>query len=206
MYVLGILARAGHGKTTVANHLRDKYDARIVSFAGALKRCAKKVMDFSDAQLYGTQAEKEQIDDRYGFSARHFLQKLGTEGLREEFGADIHMTNLIRTLREMDEQEDRDHLYIVDDVRFVNEAEFLATSEDFHGAVIRVRCTDAPDTAGAHVSEKEIDQVPTEILAADVVSSRALGTADLISKVEWVIDTFPKLAPIRRLIKGQRAA
>jgi cytidylate kinase len=195
---IALLARAGHGKSTVAKHLTQKYGAQTISLAGPLKRAAKKVMNFSDAQLWGTQAEKEAVDPRYGFSCRTFLQKLGTEGLREEFGENIHLETMIAQARKGKGRA----IYFVDDARFVNEVWYLnRLGRDFgdytmRGATIKIVCTDAPEMIGggsAHSSEQEIDRVPEKEIAATVVSSRALGVGHLIEQVELAIATAPRL-------------
>ena len=77
IYILGLLARSGHGKTTVAQHLVSTYGAEVRSLAGPMKRALQNVFGFSTAQLWGTQAEKEATDSRYGFSPRWLLQRLG---------------------------------------------------------------------------------------------------------------------------------
>jgi len=203
IYIVAILAKAGHGKTTTANYLRDNYGAQIVSLAGPLKRCAQTVMGFSDSQLYGTQAEKEAIDPRYGMSPRTFLQKLGTEGLRNEFGQDVHVRALLREIRRRhDDSDGAQEVYVVDDVRFQNEVSAIANSEDHHGACLRVVCTDAPPS-GEHASETAIDRVYSEQIAATVISSRAQGVEHLISEFERAL-RLPALAPIRRaLLRSQ---
>jgi dephospho-CoA kinase len=206
IFVLGLLAKAGHGKTNAANYLRDTYGAKIVSLAGPLKRCAQKVMRFSQEQLFGTQAQKEAIDPRYGMSARMFLQKLGTEGLREEFGEDVHIRALLAWMERQDTVSEDHCVYVVDDVRFVNEVEALALTDSFHGAVIKIVCTDAPGGAGDHASESSIDSVPDELLAATVISSRALGVEDLRQKLEAAIHKSPKLATIVRQMDRNRQA
>ena len=86
-----------------------------------MKRAVQKVFEFSDAQVWGTQAEKEAIDPRYGISPRWLLQRLGTEGLRAEFGEDIHLIALINNLRKEEAARPvgaAPRLYVVDDVRF----------------------------------------------------------------------------------------
>ena len=98
IYILGLLARSGHGKTTVAQHLVSTYGAEVRSLAGPMKRALQNVFGFSTAQLWGTQAEKEATDPRYGFSPRWLLQRLGTEGLRHEFGEDVHVRALAHAL------------------------------------------------------------------------------------------------------------
>ena len=207
IHIVALLARAGHGKTSVANYLRDTYGAQIVSLAGPLKRCAQKVMRFSHEQLYGTQVEKEANDPRYGFSAREFLQRLGTEGLREEFGYDIHVQALLHHIARLDSNlTNVDGIYVVDDVRFPNEVGALVRSEDHHGACIKIVCTDAPETPNAnHASETGIDAVYPEQIAATLVSSRAQGVPHLIGELERALTTNPRLAPIRRALRRRIA-
>ena len=64
-----------------------------------MKRAVRNVFGFSDAQLWGSQADKEGVDPRYGFSTRWLLQRLGTEGLRLEFGEDVHVRALLHGLQ-----------------------------------------------------------------------------------------------------------
>lgn len=196
IHVLGLLAEGGHGKSSAAGYLVDKYDARIVSFAGPLKRAAQRVMGFSDEQLYGSQAAKERMDPRYGFSARTFLQKLGTEGLRESFWDSIHLDAFSKALERIDSQTENSPLYIVDDCRFVNEALFLADTaqhDTWHSAVVKVVCSDAPKIKGAqHVSEIQVARVPAEAIAATVTSSRAQGLAHLFGEIDRVLVEMPR--------------
>lgn len=175
MNIVGLLGRAGHGKSTVARWLRDDLGYEIVSLADPLKRCAQAVMGFSDQQLWGTQAEKEAIDPRYGMSARTFLQRLGTEGMRAHFGEDVHVRAMLARCRE-------DGLYCCDDVRFADEC---AAIIDAGGYVIRLVCTDAPDAASDHASEQ--CYVPESWLAATVHHARAEGVNVLISRVRDVM-------------------
>ncbi len=214
---LSLLARAGHGKSTVAKYLTEKYNAKTISLATPLKRTAQACMGFSDAQLWGTQAEKEAIDFRYGFSCRQFLQKLGTEGMRTFFGENIHLDTMVK----LADQEDcyrtnltnviSPTLYIVDDARFINEIRYLNSLGISHGphymrgATIKIVCTDAPAMIGSddirnHASEREIDEVPESELAAIVVSSRAQGVHHLCGEVEKALDTVPALHAFKVLL------
>jgi len=208
--IITLLARAGHGKTTAANYLRDTYGAKIVSLAGPLKRCAQKVMAFSDEQIYGTQAQKEAVDPRYGISARRFLQLLGTEGLRQEFGPDIHVQALLHAIERDDAQNEGHGVYVVDDARFENEVAAVVNSENHHGACIKLVCTDAPATPGGeHASEAGIDLIPEELITTTLISSRTLGVEDLRQKLEHALRTVPRLFPITRaldVLKTRRAA
>jgi hypothetical protein len=216
IHILGLLARAGSGKTTVANYLRDNYDARIVSLASPLKQIAKVVMDFSDEQLYGTQAQKEAIDSRYGFSAREFLRKLGTEGIRENLGADVWIDVLLDRATNAASEDPTHSVFIVDDMRFVNEVNRIRSARsrelpngslvDIKAAVIKIVCTDAPTPPGDHASEREIDLIPETSLDAVVTSSRALGVHHLTGEVEKAISGTRALRHLKAALSDQAAA
>ena len=212
-HIIALLAKAGHGKTTIAKHLEETYGTRTVSLAGPLKRTAQAVMGFSDAQLYGTQAEKEAVDPRYGFSARTFLQRLGTDGLRTFFGPDVHVNALLRQIALEGLASPERPTYVIDDVRFPNEVAAVVDNEGMvHGKAIgtciKIECTDAPVmSAGAtHASETEIDRVPEGLVSAIITSSRAQGVGHLIETFEWALDNNPRLSMLRKALHEQRMA
>lgn len=205
IYILGLLARSGHGKTTVARHLVDNFGAEIRALAGPLKRAVQKVFAFSDAQVWGGQLEKEAVDPRYGFSPRWLLQRLGTEGLREEFGEDIHLHALLNGLRKeeiarlAEDPAAPPRLYVVDDVRFPNDARFIARGgPGFAGAVLKLVSTDAPVSEhGGHASELSIDAVSDEDVAVTIVSSRAQGIPHLTDAVDRALRTSRRLTALQ---------
>ena len=208
IYLLGLLARSGHGKTTVAEHLVDTFGAEIRPLAGPMKRAVQKVFEFSDAQIWGTQADKEAIDPRYGFSPRWLLQRLGTEGLRDEFGPDIHLRTLLEGLRreEAARPVGAPRLTVVDDVRFPNDARcFAAGGPDYRGAVLKLVAPDVPVPDHAtHASELAIDEVAEADIAATIVSARSEGVVHLLAEVDRTLRRSPALAHLRPAL-GDRA-
>jgi hypothetical protein len=208
IYLLGLLAKAGHGKTTVANHLVATRGALVRSLAAPLKRAVQNVFGFSDAQLWGTQADKEADDPRYGFSPRWLLQRLGTEGLRQEFGEDVHLRALLHHLQREEAERPADpaaRLYVVDDIRFPNDARFVhAGGPGYRGAVLRIVATDAPTGRHAgHASELAIDQVDPADVDATVVVARAQGVDHMLAAVDQALGApgfasiHPALVPAR---------
>lgn len=123
--IIGLLGGKGSGKSTVCNYLVQKYGAVKYAFADPLKEIARRVFDFSEEQLYGSQETKETVDPRYGFSPRWLLQKLGTEGIREVLGQDIWWeTCLARILN------DGPELAVIEDFRFHSEVDgFLGIND-----------------------------------------------------------------------------
>lgn len=250
IHVLALLAKAGHGKTTTANYLVNEYGAKTVSLAAPLKKIAKAVMNFGDEQLWGTQAQKESlappthcgVDERipgavrnaYGdlMSARIFLQKLGTEGLRTFIGPTVFLDALVHSIATDYAATERargaDAVYIVDDARFINEVAFIQalTHRDglpkFFGTAIKLVCEDAPPSGNdAHASEAEVDRIPADLLNATVVSRlnpkadnidadpadpvHGYGVNHLIGQVEEAL-TVDKLANLRGALQRSRTA
>ena len=202
IYILGLLAKSGHGKTTVARHLVEAHGAQIRSLAGPMKRAVRSVFGFSDGQLWGSQADKEAIDRRYGFSPRWLLQRLGTEGLRAEFGEDVHVLALLHGLRREGAARlagAAPVLYVVDDVRFPNDARFVAEGgADHRGAVLKIVVTDvAPPAHGAHASESAVGEVRPQDIAATVESSRAQGVRHLLGEVDRALGSLAAFDGIR---------
>lgn len=161
--IIGLLGRAGSGKSMAAKHIVETRGGRIFSLAEPLKAIARDVFDFSHEQLYGTQAQKEATDPRYGFSARWLLQRLGTEGCRRHLGDDVWVRATLRAIESWrvesydaptflggPSMSDAAELAVgtgykglgiavIDDVRFVNEAKLLTEA----GArIIKLVCED----------------------------------------------------------------
>lgn len=160
MKIVGLLGPAGSGKTTVANYLVEKYGAKRYAFGDPLKELAKRTLDFSDDQLYGSQSTKEAVDPRYGFSPRWFLQRLGTEGVRTVFGDDFWVQLCLERI-----YKDRPPLAVIDDVRFVNEASVLLSENgksDIQTFVWKLE----KEHTGDHPSESEWRDAPFSHLVA----------------------------------------
>jgi hypothetical protein len=209
IYIVGLLAKSAHGKTTVARYLVDHFGAELRSIAGPMKRAMQKVFDLSEAQVWGSQASKEAVDPRYGFSPRWLLQRLGAEGLRDEFGDDIHLRALLREIRLAQRDRiggPRHRLIVVDDVRFPNDARYLAVGgPDYRGVVLKVVCTDAPLPTGAaatHASELAIDFVDPQDIAATIVSSRAQGVEHLFEQVRRALQQEDVARLLRPVLGG----
>jgi hypothetical protein len=186
MRILGILGPAGAGKSTVAQYLVDHYCATEYSLASPLKNIATRVFDFSHAQCWGTQLDKETDDPRYGFSPRWLLQRLGTEGFRQEFGMDFWIDHLINRVR-----DERPFIAVVSDVRFINEARKIL---DVDGFVFRLESPgrDGVSTADAsHQSEAEWSRAPY----TTVVRPAVRGLAELYAAVDEVMFEHCALAP-----------
>lgn len=196
--VIAFLGTAGSGKSTAARHLQQKYGSYTYGFAYPVKALAKKLFDFTDEQIYGDYAAKEQIDPRYGKTPRDILKALG-HGLREEFGMSVHTNACFNHLINVR----NDHSLIsLEDCRYVNEAGFLRDNSNFRYLVIKLVCPNSASTADpTHPSEAEVDQVPPSLLAATIVSNTSPGAVDLLSKLDNLLVDLWVTRPLEDVIK-----
>lgn len=194
--VIGLLGRAGSGKSTAGTYIVEKYGAKRVSFAAPLKRLAQQIMDFTDEQLYGPQSTKEAPDPRYGMSATEFLQKLGNSA-REEIKYDIWVEAALGDIAKLSLDARRENkeppLFVIDDVRYINEAEAIATDDRFIGHVIKLVCPDATTKRDPnHPSEAQVDEVPSQFVSHVIVSKMSPESVDLLEKLEAALGAiFP---------------
>ncbi len=124
--IIGLTGFKGCGKSTVAEIMRDKLDYEIRSFAKPIKDMLI-AMGLTEAEVYDPYI-KELILPEFGQSPRQLMQSLGTEWGRMLVSQDIWVQTLMRQLAE-------DKNYVIDDVRFPNEA---AAIHARGGKVVRV--------------------------------------------------------------------
>ena len=138
--LVGMTGKAGHGKDSVGNFLRDGYAFQRLSFADPLKEAAAVLWRFKKEQLYGD--EKNDVDPRWRLSPRVAMQKLGTEVGRDLFGQwmphigpNFWLEHMRLRLDELSRTSPGTSV-VVCDVRFPNEADFI---RKLGGTVIRVQ-------------------------------------------------------------------
>jgi len=170
--VVALLARAGAGKSTAAQHLVDQHNFVIVSFAGPLKRMARDIWELSDDQLFGSQEHKETVDPRWNRTPRDCMQRLG-QAARTHVDEKVWIDALLGEIWRHHNYYGRDK-FVIDDCRYTNEAEAISTSPMIHGRVVRIDCLmrDTKEAESTHPSEAEVALVPPSNIAAIVVNEK----------------------------------
>lgn len=122
MAIIGLSGYANSGKDTVAQMIQELQPGKnwqIKKFSGKLKEMASLLTGY-DVELFENQEFKKNaliIMGDESYSARKFLQFLGTECVRDLLGKDVWVNALLK-----DYNGEKDN-WIITDVRFPNEAE-----------------------------------------------------------------------------------
>lgn len=141
--IIGLTGGKGCGKSTVAKIINKLHDYEIISFATPIKDMLR-VLGLGDAEL-NDPTIKEIVLDEYGKTPREMMQSLGTEWGRMLVSGDVWISALRKQLKPQKN-------YVIDDVRFDNEARFVRE----RGAVIHVE-RERYIEGDTHISEAGID-------------------------------------------------
>ena len=190
--VIALCGPAGSGKSTVANYLVEKYGAQRYGFATPLKEMVRAALDLTEEQVYGTQAQKEEIDPRYGHSARWFLQRIGTEGCRNTFGEDFWTKQCLEMILRQNQR-----LCVIEDTRFINESHAVLDEGRIQGFVWRLHpVVDAESearaaAAGSHASEEEWRRLDANL----EIQPEKRGVPELLALIDKAMEWIPLREP-----------
>ncbi len=156
--IIGITGRKRHGKDTLGDYLVKNHGYTKIGFADALKEACRHIFGFNDEQLYG---DLKEVDDEFWkTSPRKVLQYVGTDLFRDQIAnimPDVKSDIWIKVV-ENKILQNPDKRYVITDVRFENELEFL---KKHNALTIKVQ-RDTLTNVDSHVSESYIDQLETK--------------------------------------------
>jgi hypothetical protein len=146
--LIGISGKIGSGKDTAAATLNALSNNRyeVKKFAGKLKQIAGLLCGVDPIWFESQEFKLEHMPGEWGgMTYRTFLQRLGTEALRDGLHTQVWVNALFA-----DEQSDSN--WIITDVRFPNEADAIREKGGF---LLRI---ERPGSApGTHPSETALD-------------------------------------------------
>jgi ABC-type oligopeptide transport system ATPase subunit len=152
--IIGIIGKKGTGKTECSKVLIQNYKFKKISFADKLKEVACELWDIPKTNLYDP-TMKEKVDPRWGKSYREIMQLFGTEICRV-----IHWDTWIYHV-EKEFKSRTNESFVIDDVRFKNEAELI---KKYGGILIKVVRPTIDFSDSVHASEVEQDQIQPDII------------------------------------------
>jgi len=144
--VIGLNGLAQSGKSTLANHLRQRHGFETVAFAEPLKKMLLE-LGVPAESLYGHEKEKP-LEHLCGKSGRFLMQTLGTEWGRAHVGKEVWSRAWRKRVSSLS-------LVVADDVRFDTE---VAAVQQMGGLVIQIVRPNVVSIAGAkHASEVSVN-------------------------------------------------
>ena len=149
--IIGLTGYAQSGKDTVANILVEKYGYTRIAFADKIREFLYDMNPMYDS-IAGEPRFVKSAVDRYGWDVakqdphiRRLLQNTGVSA-RKTFGENHWVVEAFKNI-------DRDKDYVVTDVRFTNEAEWL--KDIYNGQLWRIK-RPGVEAVNSHVSEHEL--------------------------------------------------
>ena len=180
--LIGICGKAGAGKDTIGDYLVKHKDFKKIALADPIKRLVKDVFVLNDNTVYDRVEREKPLEQWDGWSVRRLLQFIGTELFRKNIDESIWVKSLWYRVR-----EDPLSNYVITDIRFKNELDFLkdiGKNEFISIKVVRDGCNGQVGIIG-HESEKyDLD--------ADIVLENNGTYSDLFKKIDDIIDLNSK--------------
>lgn len=157
--LIGLTGYAGTGKDTVRSILEQDHGFYGMAFADPLRAMLGALLQAAGLdEIWMTERDlKEEPVDCLDVSYRHMAQTLGTEwgrNLQPDFWLRIAGAHIVNKRRQ------GERLFVISDVRFVNEAEWV---REAGGQVWRIHRPQALPVR-PHPSESEIDHIEPDLV------------------------------------------
>ncbi|MGP5508866.1 deoxynucleotide monophosphate kinase family protein [Pseudomonas helleri] len=159
--MIGLTGRARTGKTTAAEHLTGTYLLEQYAFADPLRDGLMAIFNLDPTDFEGDR--KEQPLAWLDHSPRQLMQSMGTEWARNTVHPDVWVKLAEQNLDYMTKSLGAVTGFVVSDVRFDNEADFIRRSG---GTIIHIWRADA-QSVNPHTSEKGIADNVNDLLVAN---------------------------------------
>lgn len=192
MTLIGLMGKAGSGKDTVGEYIKQKHESVMYAFATPIKELTRTLFLFDDEQLYGS--KKEDIDTRWGITPRESWQKIGTNIM--QFGIYGHLPGLISKvpLRQfwiyhfemwynnfINNPENKNKLIIITDVRFLLEGNII---KDLGGIIIEIT---RPDLDMSQIKYLHSSETESNDIKPDIILINDSSIDNLYKKVDNII-------------------
>lgn len=152
--IISISGRISSGKDTVAEIIQSispYHNWEVKKFAGKLKEIAELLTGVPKINFEDQEFKKQTMPDQWGMTYRDFLQKLGTEAMRNGLHENVWVNALFSDYTTFEGQLPN---WIITDTRFPNELQ----AAKLHKAITIKVIRDSGNTVGTlHSSETALD-------------------------------------------------
>jgi hypothetical protein len=152
MHLVGIIGKKGSGKSECSKVLCEKYNFQRISFADKLKQTVSYLFDIPLNFLYDPKL-KETYDDRWEKTYREIMQLFGTEVGRCIYD-NIWIYHTEKQILQFSQMK-----FVIDDVRFKNEAKLI---KNYNGLLLRIIRPTMKGEVDFHKSETEQDEIEVD--------------------------------------------
>lgn len=177
--LIGLTGRARSGKTTAAEHLIGTYLLEHYAFADPLRDGLMAIFNLDPSDFEGD--HKEQSLAWLGRSPRELMQSMGTEWARNTVHPDVWVKLAEQNIDYMSIAMSEVIGFVVSDVRFENEADFIRNRG---GTVIHV-CREGTPSIHPHISEAGITVRQDDLIVQnnDTIEAFLLSLDEVFSKL-----------------------
>lgn len=177
--LIGLAGRARTGKTTAANHLANTYDLVTYALADPLREGLMNIFNLSPCDF--DDERKELTIDWLGRSPRELMQSMGTDWGRHQVHPELWLLLAEKNLEFLGQTNDNARGFVISDLRFENEADFVRKRG---GMVIHVLRPDATEV-NPHASEAGIS-----IQDNDLVLHNDGAIEDLFGQLDEIFEAL----------------
>lgn len=148
--IIGVCGKAGSGKDTIANHLVKSYSFQRIALADPVREVVKHAFGLDEFTVCDRVEREKPLEYWDNYSVRQLLQFVATELFRDKFDKDIWVKTLWSNI-----SKDLNKDYVISDVRFPNETNFLR-NQNINFKLIKVVRDGCDGNVGisGHESEK----------------------------------------------------
>ena len=168
-YIIGISGKAGHGKDSLANFLRDLFHQnnspliRNICFADKLKEVTANILDVEYYYVDDQAGKTEEIEHMGGITGREADQIVGTDVARK-INPNVWVYHYDQAIRDLLSVKRKcDLVILTPDVRFENEYEYIKNVDCYMNikpVLIRVFRPGFNIGSGVnHLSERSLDHI-----------------------------------------------
>ncbi|WMJ01372.1 deoxynucleotide monophosphate kinase [Pseudomonas chlororaphis subsp. aurantiaca] len=187
--LIGLAGPARSGKSTAADHLVRNHLLEHYAFADPLRSGLMEIFNLDPDDFEG--AKKEQPVDWLGRSPRELMQSMGTEWARQMVHPDVWVKLAEQNLNYLQNSLSGVVGFVVSDVRFENEAEFIRQRGGTIAHIFRPNA----QAVNPHISEAGIVVQPGDL---------AIYNDKCVSALRVKIDTC--VEAVRRSMQARTAA